>query len=308
MASRKQSCISYFIIFLLCCITVALAFKQQHIGISAIEDTILKDALFGDKFNPTTDIENYSSANLYEKIDGKADLYLNNGFVSLQWRRFNANFSSDKWVEVYLYDMGKIENAFAVYSIQKRADGQPLEWAKFGCTTSDALYTIAGKYYIEALISTEDSSLLADASQAIKDLASLLSSGNADIPYLHLFPTENLDVSTFKFISSDAFGSQLKNIFAAEYKISSSKITAYMCKDITGEIYNYYCKFLIDNGGTELKTDCNIPQYKAVDLFGTREIVFKTANYFAGVRSDSVGITDLKKIAETFFKSLSEQK
>jgi len=302
--SPKQSVISFSILILLFCIAAAVGIKQQYYEKAIFEDIILKDSLFSDKFTSASNIENYSPTNLYEKIDGKADLYLNNGFISLQCRRFSDNSATDKWVEVFLYDMANGENAFAVYSMQKRPESTALDWAQFGYSTSDALYVAAGQYYIEVALSSDDPVLLATASAAIKNLIPSLSAGKMEMPFFNLFPTENLTTDSFKFISADAFGSDLKNIFTAEYNINGNSVTVYLSKDSTGDVFKNYYRFLIDNGGTELKYDAKLPDCKAVELFGTTDIIFRTGNYFAGVRG-SAPINDLKLIADKLIESLS---
>jgi hypothetical protein len=188
--------------------------------------------------------------------------------------------------------------------MQRRAESTALDWAQFGYATSDAIYAAAGKYYIEASISTPDEQLFKETSLAVRNLVTSLSAGKSEIPYLNLFPKENLKPETFKFITADAFGSELKNIFAAEYNINGNSLTAYMCKDSTGEIFNSYYKFLVDNGGTELKDDLQIPGCKAVELFGTTDVIFKAGQYFAGVRSDSAKLADLKQTASKLFNNL----
>lgn len=303
--SHKQSIISFFILLLLIFIAAAIGFKQQSFQTAASQDTPLKDTLFGDKFNRLGELESYTPTNLYEKIDGKADLYLNNGFISLQSCRFAQASAADKWAEVYLYDMGNSENSFAVYSMQKRSDAVALDWAQFGYSTSDAIYAAAGKYYIEVALSSDDPALLSSTSAAIKPLAASISSGKIEIPYINLFPKENFQPDTFKFISTDAFGSELKNVFAGQYKIKENTATAYLCKDPKGQSYDYYHKFLIDNGGTE--KDLKSENFKAVELYGTTDIIFKTKDFFAGVRGSS-DINDLKLIAEKFNESLSSKK
>lgn len=300
--SRKQSVISYSIIILLIFIAAAIGIKQQHY--QSIDDTVLKNTLFGDKFTPAGEIENYLPANLYEKINGKADLYLNNGFVSLQCRRFADAAAPAKWAEVYLYDMTNAENAFAVYSMQKRSESTPLDSVQFGYSTPDAFAAAAGQYYIEISLSTDDSDLFGSTSSAVKNLAASLSAGKTEIPFLNLFPKENLNAETFKFISSDAFGSDLKNIFAADYTINGNSVTAYLTKDPTGKTYNDYYRFLVDNGGTELKIDT--PDCKAIELFGTTDIIFKSGDYFAGVRG-SAPIDDLKQVAVNLIENLNKK-
>ncbi|HBG26319.1 MAG: hypothetical protein A2Y10_01840 [Planctomycetes bacterium GWF2_41_51] len=302
--SRKQSLISYSIIILLFFIAVAVGIKQQHYG-SASDDTVLKDSLFGDKFLPAGDIEHYMPANLYEKINGKADLYLDNGFVSLQSRRFADKSASDKWAEVYIYDMANNENAFAIYSVQKRSESTPLDSVQFGYSTSDAFYAAASQYYIEVALSADDTDLFNSTMTAVKNLISTISTGKTEIPFLNLFPKENLNIETFKFISADAFGSDLKNIFAAEYTINGNNVTAYLTKDPKGEAYKNYHRFLVDNGGTELQLDIKQAECKAVELFGTTDIIFKSGDYFAGVRG-SAPINDLKQITLNLIENLKK--
>ena len=314
----RQTIISYLILLLLIIIAFAIGLKQQSYqkfnpnadsqDTSGSVKAILNDSLFGDKFAAMGNIENYNPTNLYEKIDGKADLYLNNGFVSLQCRRFAEKTNKDAWAEVYLYDMGNGENAFAVYSMQKRSESVPLDWAQFGYSTSDALYTAAGRYYIEVSLAVEDTALLATASSAVKNMIPVISSGKTEIPFLGFFPKENLVAGSFKFISADAFGcGDMKNIFAAEYSIDGNNITAYLSKDAAGKTYKNYYRFLIDNGGTELQHDIKLPDGKAVELFGTTDIIFRTGDYFAGVRG-SASVNDLKQVADKLIESLSTQK
>jgi hypothetical protein len=305
-ANPKQTIISYFIIVVLIGIATAIGIKQQHYYKAEDNvDTILKTNLFGQKYT-TTNVENFNPGNLYEKIDGKADLYLNNGFLSMQTRKYSKGTDEGKWVEVYLYEMATTENAFAVYSMQQRSESEPVWWAQFGYSTPDGLYLMAGKYYIEVLFSAEDKTLLENTSEVMKYLTESISSGKMEIPYMNLFPKENLQPRTFRYISADAFGSELKNVFAAEYKINNNIITAYMCKDSSGENFNSYYKFLTDNGGTELKDDLGIAGSKTVELFGTTDVIFKSGEYFAGVRG-AAPINDLKQAANKFFEGISKK-
>jgi Uri superfamily endonuclease len=305
--SRTQTIISLFIIILLVLVAVAVGLKQKSYQNFIPDQTILSNNLLGSDFTAAGDVETYNSDNLYEKIDGKADLYLGNGFVSLQCRRFADKSKKDSWVEVYLYDMAEGENAFAVYSLQKRSESKPLDWARFGYWTSDSVYVAAGRYYVEILLSSENDSLLASAKIAAKQLASTVSTGRTEIPILNLFPAENLVADSFKFINADAFGcSDLKNIFTAEYKIKEDNITAYLSKDNASEMYKKYYRFLIDNGAKELQHNIKLPDCKAAELFGTTETFFTTNDYFGGVRG-SAPMEDLQQTAKKLIESLSKK-
>ncbi|MCX5632549.1 MAG: hypothetical protein NTW93_02580 [Phycisphaerae bacterium] len=305
--SLRQTVISWFLLILLVFIAVAIGFKQKSYQKSGSDSAILSADLFAGNFTAAEDIENYNSKSLYEKIDGKDDLYLSNGFISLQCRRFTDNSVKDREAEVYLYDMADGENAFAVYSLQKRNDSTPLDWTQFGYSASDSVYAAFGKYYMEIILSSQDNSLLTSALNAAKKLSSAISAGKTQMPVFDLFPTDNLIADSFKFINADAFScSDLKNIFTANYKISGNDITAYLSKNNPADTYAKYYRFLIDNGAKDLQHTIKLPDSKTVELFGTNEIFFVTGGFFAGVRA-SAPIDDLQKLAEKLIQNLPKK-
>ncbi|MDD5134490.1 MAG: hypothetical protein PHP01_03650 [Phycisphaerae bacterium] len=319
--SGLQTIISYGVILIIIGVAAVIGYKQMSFNKTAYDSytgatikpaddkksQILGDELFGPDFSPAAPVENYNSANLYEKIDGKADLYLNNGFVSLQCRRFVSKSAKDNWAEVYFYDMAEPQNGFAVYSMQKRSNSAPLSPVQFGYSVSDSVYAAIGKYYIEISLSADDETLLNFASAAARKIASIISPGKTSIPLLDFFPIENLVPDSFKFIPADAFGcSELVNIFSAEYKINNNTITAFITVSNPAETYKKYHRFLIDNGGEELQHGLTIKDCNSVDLFGTIELFSNPNGYFAGVRGP-VPIEDLKQVAEKLFENLSKK-
>ena len=71
--------------------------------------------------------ENFNPQNLYHKINGKADLYLASGFVSLKAQRYHLEGDPNSWLEMLAYQMKSPRAAFAVYSQQRRPDAKPLD-------------------------------------------------------------------------------------------------------------------------------------------------------------------------------------
>jgi hypothetical protein len=74
----------------------------------------------GSGYHPFSPPERFGPDTLYEKINGRADLYLSSGFVSLNTQRFAMDSTAGAWVEVFVYDMATPENAFSVFSMQRR--------------------------------------------------------------------------------------------------------------------------------------------------------------------------------------------
>jgi hypothetical protein len=328
-SSRNQShtIISYIIILALVVIFIAILIKQKHyyvpnasiaeknavVNQSAGPKTSawLSEQLLGDDFKPANDVENYNSEKLYEKIDGKADLYLQNGFVSLQCRRYSSKSSEQNWAEVYVYDMARTKNAFVVYSGQKRTGRLPLVWAQFGYKTTDSIYIAAGNFYFEIILSADSNGLLQAAEVGAKQLAALASKVPSEPFAIGFFPQDNLVTDSYRLIGKDAFGCEgMDNIFTATYHIDGNDLTAYiadMNDDNSSQVlFEKYHKFLIENGGKELANTA-LPGSKAVELFGTTDILFQYKNYFAGIRG-SGPVGDLTNMAVSFKNSLSGTK
>jgi hypothetical protein len=322
--NRTHTAISYVILFVLVIIFIAVLIKQKHYYVpisqtpqksvpqiqpaSPKTQSWLGGQLFGTDFKPANKIETYNADNLYEKIDGKADLYLQNDFSSLQCRRYNSNTSQQDWAEVYVYDMAKAKNAFAVYSGQMRSRKQLLGWTQFGYKTSDSIYTAAGNFYFEIILSSDSNGLLLTAESAAKQLVDLALKEPFESFAIHFFPADNLVSNSFKLIRKDGFGcADMENIFSAAYSVNGNSLTAFIADTNDSSsaqvLLEKYHTFLIENGGMELPHNIDMSGSKAVELFGTTDILFRYKNFFAGVRG-SAPIEDLTNLAILFKNSL----
>ncbi|MFA5292027.1 MAG: DUF6599 family protein [Phycisphaerae bacterium] len=326
--NRTHTIISYIILFVLIIIFIGIITKQKHYYVPAAPTTAntasenksvtpktqdwLNQQLFGADFKPANEVESYNADNLYEKIDGKADLYLQNEFVSLQCRRYSSKQSDQEWAEVYVYDMAKGKNAFAVYSGQKRRKSQPLGWAQFGYKTKDAVYSASGNFYFEIILSSDANQLLDSAESAAKQLTGFALKEPSEPFAINFFPKDNFVFDSLKLIKEDAFGcAEMKNIFTAAYSISGNDMTVFIAdmpdSSSAQVLFDKYYNFLIENGGTEPANNIDIPGSKAVELFGTTDIIFRYENYFAGVRG-SGPIGNLTNLAVLFKNSLAGTK
>ena len=72
--------------------------------------------------SPLSPPETFDAATLSDKINGKAELYLSAGFVRLQSQRFTDEATGEVWMEAFVYDMQTPQNAFSVFSAQRRED------------------------------------------------------------------------------------------------------------------------------------------------------------------------------------------
>jgi hypothetical protein len=325
-ASALESAVSIAIVGVLVSIGVGLLLKQsdadmsrfgmdaaaigasKRAGLDGLSEPTLA-SLLPEGFEILSQVETYDPGNLYEKIDGRAPLYTEAGFINLLTQRFVKKDNESLWMELFVYDMAGIRNAFSVYSRQKRPDVEVLPVTRFAYKTSNAVFLVHGKYYVELLGSAESAQLV----QAMERVAEKLGehfaiAEDVEIPQLQLFPEENFVRGSAKLYLANAFGSaELTDVFAATYRFGDESITAFLSrKDSAAEaatISESYYKFLLDNGGKDVPT--TDPNVKLVDFYGTLEIISVTGPFVFGIH-EAENWDLAKRLRERILDKLAE--
>lgn len=313
---RLESAVSILLLVVLFFVALAVLIKQADVdmtrfglGAAAQPDSLQAPDLAAlasgppggtpDAFKELSPPLVYTAGNLYEKINGKAPLYLDAGFLKLFTQRFISRTDETIWMELYLFDMATLKNAFSVYSVQKRADVETLAISRmagatmqFAYKTTNALYLVHGRYYVELLGSAESPDLLnAMTSVANSITAGLKVDEEARIPELDLFPTDNLVSGSFKLSLKDTFGfADLTDTFTCRYELNGQSVTAFISTRSdpknAQKIALSYCDFLIENDAKPKSTPNETIKKvaaKVFDFYDTTEIVFFLGPYVGGV-------------------------
>jgi len=324
-AKKLESVVSISLLSILVLIAITVLVKQSGYDMGrfglATETTSLKteqvplSSLAPAGFETLSE-EVYIADNLYEKIDGKAPLYIESGFEKLFTRRFINKEDENLWMELFIFDMAKIKNAFSVYSVQRRAEVEILPDMQFGYRTSDAPYFVHGKYYIEFIGSSESDELFKAMIETAKKIQTNLPVDKAaHIHELGLFPQEDLVAGSHKLYLESAFGFEgFSDIFTAQYKLGDETITAFFSKKNSAveatKAFESYHKFLIENGA-EIKAATNEALNtfgaKVFDFYDTTEIVSATGPFVVGIH-EAENRQSAEKLAAILINKLNEAK
>jgi hypothetical protein len=317
-AKRLESVISFCLLVILVLTGAGIFIRQSNYDVSRygiqhqsdVSQSSIGAGLVPAGFEMLSKAEAYNPDNLYEKIDGKAPLYTESGFKELSTQRFVSTSDGSLWMELYIYDMGTIKNAFSVYSVQKRDDCEAFPEIKFAYKSGNALYFVHGKYYIEIVGSSELGELSKAMAEAAKKAeANLAVDPNAGIAELSFFPQENLVAGSFRFYLANAFGfEKLANTFTAKYRIGNGTVTAFLSKQADSRdaetIAEGYGSFLIENGAVTKSTTNKTLKGKVMDFYGTTEIVFTAGHFVAGIH-EAENQQAAEKIAEILINRLN---
>ena len=304
-ASKTESFVGYVVIFLLLIITGGILFKQSRFDQSVLKPGALQEELSTQPLSPVSPppdllqytpqsltplspAESFGAENLSDKIDGKAELYLSAGFVGLVSQRFAIKDEPSVWMEAFVYDMGSPRGSYAVYSQQKRSEARELELGDHGYGTENAIYFVHGPYYVELVSSVAQERMAELLFSFARNFISKTPVESKELNELALFPEKNLNKESIALLPSNGFGfEQFDSIFTAEYGTGDTELTAFLSRRESqaeaARLVESYTSFLLKFGGTELKSNLNIPGAKLVEIMDTYELIFSRGSILAGV-------------------------
>ena len=259
---------------------------------------------------PLTPAETFDRRNLSDKIDGKAELYLSAGFKGLVSQRFKNGHKADLWMETFVYDMGDNQNAFSVFSTQRRNDATALDLVQNAYRTSNAFFLTHGRYYLEIIASKASENLLESARVMAETFISNTPSETAAPNESTLFSKEGLLDGDISLIAANAFGYEgFDKIYTALYRLDGQTLMAYVSRRKTPEkakeMVAAYTTFLLAFGGKSIETQLPQEGARMIEILDTYEIVFSIGPYLAGVR-EAASVDQAKTLAERLRQRLKE--
>lgn len=303
--SRRESTVSWVIMGTLAAIIIGVFVRQSHYDPTLFVPSALESQapekivprslppLDLGRFVPQDmsvfgPLESFGPETLSDKINGKAELYLSAGFSNLQCQRFASRNDPRSWMEVFVYDMGTLHQAFAVYSTQKRDEATPLDLTPFSYRTRNALFWVHGRYYVEIIASVPSEGLMESMVAFGKNFVKKTSVDAHDIEDLALFARNHLEEGSIVFFVSNAFGfSGLKNCFTARYHVEGEELLAFLSKKEAPEeaerVVKAYHAFLLESGGTAVPLSTDLTSGALVEILDTFELIFRHGRYVAGV-------------------------
>ena len=233
-------------------------------------------------------LEIFDEETLSEKINGKAELYLAAGFVSLAAQRFYHEEDEEAWFEFYLYDMGEPRNAFSVFSSQKRSNALDSDLAGLAYLSENAVFFATGNYYVEIVGSEVNEHLISAMQQMAAVFIDTVSADTVRLPEIELLPVEGMEADTVRLLSQDVFGySEFNNTVTVTYRINDHELMAFISRRPDREkaraLAEGYVRFLKMVGAESLGSDLLPGSAALMDLIGTYEIVFFKGDVVAGV-------------------------
>ncbi|MFZ5902824.1 MAG: DUF6599 family protein, partial [Chloroflexota bacterium] len=162
---------------------------------------------------------------LFEYINGAAETYLDYGFVICATAEYRPTDGRKIAVNIDIYDMGAIDNAFGIYSNGAFADANYVDLGTEGYLTESSADFFKDRYYVKATGYGKPK----DVQQPVLALAKAVAANIAAEPKRPsgetFMPKENQIPRTLKYFRGNALGqSFLKDAFQATYQLTDGEL------------------------------------------------------------------------------------
>jgi hypothetical protein len=239
-------------------------------------------------FVPLAPVQSYGPDNLSDKIDGKAELYLSAGFKEMSCRSFTLENPKGAHLEVFVYDMGSPQNAYAVFSSQRRSGSVPLSLTPNAYTTTNALFFTQGNYYVELVADRALEALPQTLEGFTAALLVKIPSAGETKNAVALFPPDGLAQDSVRLNAADAFGLEgFDNVYTGEYALKEGKATAFLAERQTSDQARAEAKkyrdFLTANGYQEVRPPGGPKDLTVFGLDNSYEVILVQGRTVAGV-------------------------
>ena len=232
--------------------------------------------------------EHFDPATLSDKINGKAEYYLPANFKALDCQRFQVVGDPQMWLELFVFDMGEGDNAFAVFSSQQRSNAELLDLTPNAYRSGGSLYFVHGPYYVEIVPSVQSPELLAAALALGGNLVDRTAVEQSDATdERDVFPQENLIPDSVELQMTNVFSfEKLDHVWLARYRFDDAGVTAYLSQRASegeaSELATAYAAFLLDHGAARERRMAQ-GSFTELSLFGHQYIIFSHERWLAGV-------------------------
>ncbi len=181
-----------------------------------------------DAWGQSEDAQRFLPENLFEYINGAAEIYLSYDFHELMVAQYQ-NEQSPASVSVEIYDMGSPVNSFGIYSAERYPENNFIPLGVQGYLEEGALNFLVGRYYVKLLCfdcEAASGDMLKTFAQAILDRVEDKGSFPA---LLNAFPNRGRLANSEKYILNNVMGyAFLHDGFMVNYQVQDQSFDCFV--------------------------------------------------------------------------------
>jgi len=253
----------------------------------------------------------FTPENLYEHINGNAELYLSYDVVRLTFASFLNPENANEFIDVFLYNMGSPTNAFGIFSIERYEGEPPVDLGRIAYRSSGSYFIWKGQYYIQILASDDTEKLRQIGLDMAAKASYALDDSGERVWGLTAFPRDNLVPESIKFFLVNAMGLNfMKNIYTADFEKNGIRLKVFITKQPSLEsvqtLISQYADYVQKYGKEVERLAMEDTELMACDMGGHFDVIFHKGHLVGGVLSVKDRAVALKEAID-FRNQISEE-
>jgi hypothetical protein len=201
-------------------------------------------------YKRTTSFPVYLPVNLWDYIDGAADIYLAYGFVDLHVAEYKKGKNV---IKTEIYRQSDHTMAFGIYSTERSPSFRFVNLGSQGYITTDgAINFFKGNYYVKIRTYSKNENTLKSAESLAHIIADMLT-GSSEMPSeLSLFPGTSKKINEETYINESVLGHKFLNkAYKADYESGSDVFSIFIMENTTPEETRKSIQAYLSATGTE---------------------------------------------------------
>jgi hypothetical protein len=256
-----------------------------------------------------TQASHYTPDNLYIKIDGRADLYLQYHVAAMTFGAYVHSKDQQRTIDVYWYDMTQPENAVGIYRTEAPPDATAVPVGRQAYQGGGAVFFVKGTCYVQVLPTGPDESDGAAALAIAGKIAELIQDAGSEEWAPGIFPADGRVEGSIEFAASDVFDLDfLADVYTADYESEDGRIKLFVHRAeneaAAAALFEKYKEFFGEFGKiiwTDPDASRRILAGEASDVI---DAVFVKGRYLGGV-SAADDLETARKAASRFYDAIT---
>lgn len=236
----------------------------------------------------------YNSGNLWELINGAADIFLSYYFQDLHIAEYTRK---DQIIRVELYRHKTTDDAYGIYTAERMPDYEQVTLGAQGYKSQGIMNFLTGDYYVKVMsagVEEADEQSLAQVANKVNDG---LAKGKSLPGILDLFPKEGMVYLSDTYIAQNFLGfSFFRNAFTVRYD-HPSEMQLFIINLTAAEIKEMVDKYV------QLMKEENVQQKDGVmivnDMFNGKVFLKQHEGYLVGVLNttdEALALSSIQKV------------
>jgi hypothetical protein len=153
----------------------------------------------------------YDRETLSDRINGEAELYFPYGFDRMAAARYDPVKKTGAGMDVEIYRMGSLLDAFGMYANYKQKEGRALGVGAESNLSGSQLFLYQGRYFVHLQVTGNDSAVSDTLAECAKTVASRLPGDKKRPPELSIFNRPEISIGTERYLPQSLLGYDFLN-------------------------------------------------------------------------------------------------